>query len=167
MDLNYIIGRLEAAEVPSGFERDLVIIGSDFYIVAKKERNVFLGKDQPILHLIKAGMNPKGFFFARNHRARMLIEKNNVLATELLRRTGTKKRKPSPTDYGGGGDDRFPYPYIFNPPRPPGDLTRAAQVHVHIPLKENLPEDDIYCQFCGMELTSEEQFTHSCKSKPK
>ena len=167
MDVKYIIGKLEAAEVPSGFERDLVIIGSDFYFVAKKERNVFLGRDQPTLQLKKAVFKREGVFFSKDHRARMLIEKNNVLATELLRRTGAKKRKPSPTDYGSGGDDHFPYPYIFNPPRPPGDLSRAAQVHVHIPLKGNFPEDDIYCQFCGMELASEEQFTHSCKSKPK
>jgi len=75
MDVNYIIGKLEAAEVPSGFERDLVIIGSDFYFVAKKERNVFLGRDQPTLQLKKPGFKREGVFFSKDHRARMLIEK--------------------------------------------------------------------------------------------
>ena len=59
-------------------------------------------------------------------------------------------------------DEDTPYPYIFKPPEPPGDFAMAPQVQIHTPLKEKDPEEDIYCQYCGMELTKEEQFTHSC-----
>jgi len=59
-------------------------------------------------------------------------------------------------------DEDTPYPYIFKPPEPPGDFAMAPQVQIHTPLKEKDPEEDTYCQYCGMELTKEEQFTHSC-----
>ena len=42
------------------------------------------------------------------------------------------------------------------------DFAMAPQVQIHTPLKEKDPEEDIYCQYCGMELTKEEQFTHFC-----
>jgi len=62
---------------------------------------------------------------------------------------------------------RFPYPYIFKPPSPPYDLALAPRVQIHKPLKEESAKDEIYCQYCGMKLTKEEQLTHSCRKKPK
>jgi len=100
MDLNYIIERLEEIEVPSGFERDLVIIGPEIYIV--QENLVFgIKKKQHSIQLIKAVIKSNVFLF--EYRARMLIEKNIVLATELFRRTGAKKLKFSPK--ADGEDD--------------------------------------------------------------
>jgi len=64
-------------------------------------------------------------------------------------------------------DDRFPYPYIFTPPKPPDDFAMAPQLQLHAPLKEKEPEDEVNCQYCGMKLTKEEQLTHSCQKKPK
>jgi len=64
-------------------------------------------------------------------------------------------------------DDYIPFPYIFNPPKPPDDFAMAPQVHVRTPLKEENLEKSINCQYCGMKLTKEEQLTHSCKKKPK
>ena len=64
-------------------------------------------------------------------------------------------------------DEHFPYPYIFKPPSPPDDFEMAPQAQVRAPLKEKAPEDEVYCQYCGMKLTKEEQLTHSCKKKPK
>ena len=64
-------------------------------------------------------------------------------------------------------DDRFPYPYIFKPPKPPDDLARTPQVQVHAPPKDENPDDETYCQFCGLKLTKHEQFNHSCKIKPE
>ena len=64
--------------------------------------------------------------------------------------------------------DRFPYPYIFTHPRPPDDFAGAAQVQVRAPfLKEKEPKGENNCQYCGIKLTKEEQFTHSCKKKPE
>jgi len=64
-------------------------------------------------------------------------------------------------------DDRFPYPYIFKPPKPPDDFAMASQVQVHTPLKIKDPVGQKFCQYCGRELTKEEQLTHSCKKKPE
>jgi len=65
------------------------------------------------------------------------------------------------------GGDRFPYPYIFKPPEPPDDIALTPRVQIHKPLKEESREDEKNCQYCGRNLTEEEQFTHSCKKKPK
>ena len=67
----------------------------------------------------------------------------------------------------GDYKDRYPYPHVFKPPEPPDDLATAPRVQVRAPLKEKDPEEEFYCQYCGMELTKEEQITHSCKEKPK
>jgi len=64
-------------------------------------------------------------------------------------------------------DDRYPYPYIFKPPEPPDDFELAPQVQIRAPLKEKDSEGEVNCQYCGMKLTKEDQFTHSCKKKPK
>jgi len=65
------------------------------------------------------------------------------------------------------GDSNIPYPYIFKPPNPPDDFEMAPQVQIRSPLKEKDSEDGINCQYCGKELTKEEQLTHSCKKKPE
>lgn len=65
------------------------------------------------------------------------------------------------------GEDYLPYPYIFTPPKPPDDFAMAPQVQLRTPLKEKDPEEEIYCQYCGIKLTKEEQLTHSCTEKPK
>jgi len=272
VDINYIIEKLEEKEVPSGFERDLVIIGHEIYIV---QENLAFGikKKQHSIQLIEAVIKSDGFLFVKNYRARMLIKKNLVLAIELLRHTNAKKLKFSPKDGGedytntsktplkdllssdecyiivsyehrkvylwkgknsnvrskfigakksqdlrmklgidfvvvplnegeedsdflkligkitkkkrddddvhfpypyifkppGPPDDDdvyFPYPYIFKPPEPPDDFAMAPQLLIHAPLKEKELEEEVNCQFCGMELAKEEQFTHSCKEKP-
>ena len=61
----------------------------------------------------------------------------------------------------------FPYPYIFKPPSPPDDLALAPRVQLHTSPKKKAPEEIIHCQYCGIKLTKEEQFTHSCKKKPE
>ena len=43
----------------------------------------------------------------------------------------------------------------------------APQVQLRTPLKEKDPEEEIYCQYCGIKLTKEEQITHSCKKRPE
>ena len=63
-------------------------------------------------------------------------------------------------------DPRFPYPYIFKPPKPPDDLALALGVQFHTSPKKKDPKDEIYCQYCGRELRKEEQLTHSCQKKP-
>lgn len=65
------------------------------------------------------------------------------------------------------GDDRFPFPFIFKPPKPPGDLALAGRAQLRHPPKKKESEIKIACQYCGMELTKEDHLTHSCKKKPK
>lgn len=70
-------------------------------------------------------------------------------------------------NWRGGGDDKYPYPYVFKPPEPPDDFAMTPQSQLRVILKEKDHEEVIHCQYCGKELTKEEQFTHSCKKKPK
>ena len=64
-------------------------------------------------------------------------------------------------------NDDLPYPYIFKPPYPPDDLALAPRTQLRQPPKKKDIEEKIHCQYCGRELTKEEQITHSCKKKPK
>jgi len=63
--------------------------------------------------------------------------------------------------------ERYPYPYVFKPPEPPDDLALAPRAQLRHPPKKKDTEEKINCQYCGLELTKEEQFTHSCQKKPK
>jgi len=88
-------------------------------------------------------------------------DKNTII--QSLKDEETKEK----SDRDDDGDDRFPYSYIFKPPEPPDDLALAPRAQVRHPPKKKDTEEKIHCQYCGMKLTKEEQFTHSCKKKPK
>lgn len=82
----------------------------------------------------------------------------------LKEKLGKIRKENNQNDSEG---DHFPYPYIFKPPKPPDDLAMTPQVQVHAPPKDENPDDERVCQFCGLKLTEEEQHTHSCKKKPE
>ena len=63
-----------------------------------------------------------------------------------------------------GGEDRFPFPFIYKPPAHPGDLDMAIQFQMS-KFEDTEPENDVYCQYCGKKLTREERFSHSCREK--
>jgi len=89
-----------------------------------------------------------------------LIPKTAQLGSEELFSSGLRKEN-------GDYELFFPYPFIFKPPKPPDDFAMAPQVKNHTPLKDKDIEDVSFCQYCGMKITKEERFTHSCKKKPK
>ena len=62
-------------------------------------------------------------------------------------------------------DERYPYPYIFKPPEPPGDLGVAPQLQVKKSMDKE-QEDEYFCQYCGRKLTKEERFSHNCRKSP-
>ena len=63
-------------------------------------------------------------------------------------------------------DDRYPYPYIFKPPEPPGDFDMGVQLQVN-KFRHKEPEYKKVCQYCGMKLTREEEFSHNCRKSPE
>ena len=169
MDLNDIIKKLEEKGVPSGFVRGFVVIETEFYIVIPKKQGTFLGRKLPTIELSKVEIELNGVFFAKNYRARLLIEKNRCLAIELLRRLGHKKRRHSGKDDDDNDvddSDNFPYPYIFVSPESPDDLSMSGQLHVHSTLQEEIPDDVVSCQYCGKNFAKEEYSHHSCRTKP-
>jgi len=89
-------------------------------------------------------------------------EDKNMIIQSLMDEESKKK-----SDEDDDDDDRYPYPYIFKPPNPPDDFEMAPQLLIRPTLKNKDPEEEIYCQYCGIKLTKEEQLTHSCKNKPK
>jgi hypothetical protein len=60
----------------------------------------------------------------------------------------------------GGGD--LPFPYIFKPPIPPGDLALAGQSQAKRPITEQVIEKEPYCKHCGAELPEGESICHVC-----
>ena len=60
----------------------------------------------------------------------------------------------------GGGD--FPFPYIFKPPSPPGDLALAGEPQTKLPIIEQILEYEPYCKHCGAALPKGESICHVC-----
>jgi len=61
-------------------------------------------------------------------------------------------------------DANSPYPYIFKPPEPPGDIVVATQLHVQQPISEEEPEVEFFCKYCGSKLRKEQKFCRLCKN---
>ncbi len=163
-NFDLIMQKLEEIKIPDGFERELIIIGDHAYSVVEKVQN-FLGKKEVTKEISRVGAIPEGVFFAEDYSPRILSENGKILAIEFLKRTVGKKRKLLPKD--DDDDDHFIYPYIFTHPRPPDDFEPAPQSQIRTPLKEEVTEVEVNCQYCGKFLTQDDQFTHSCKKKPK
>jgi len=62
-------------------------------------------------------------------------------------------------------DDYFPYPYIFKPPAPPGDIVPAGQLQAMQPTTEEEPEFELYCKYCGSKLKKEQKSCEKCGAK--
>lgn len=119
------------------------------YIFANKVDSIdYYTVDEDEVRRLVEEYNLRGYFITSAKTGEGINEGFNAISTEL---------------YGGF----YPYPFIFKPPKPPDDFAMASQVKIHTPLKEKDIEDVSFCQYCGMKLTKEEQFTHSCKGKPK
>jgi len=87
IDFEDIMQRLEQIQMPPGFERELIIIGSHAYSVVEKVQQ-FLGKKQVTKEISKVGAIPEGIFFAESYAPRILSENGKILAIEFLKRTG-------------------------------------------------------------------------------
>ena len=87
IDFEEIMQKLEQIQMPPGFERELIIIGSHAYSVVEKVQQ-FLGKKQVTKEISKVGAIPEGIFFAESYAPRILSENGKILAIEFLKRTG-------------------------------------------------------------------------------
>ena len=63
-------------------------------------------------------------------------------------------------------DYEFMLPYPVIPPNPPGAVG-AAKRKIYRAVMKRESDYELYCQYCGKELTKDEQFSHNCKKKPK
>ena len=159
VEFQYIMKKLEEKQIPSGFERELIIIGNHAYGVVEKIQQ-FLGKRQVTKEISKVSAIPEGIFFAKDYSPRILTEGNKILAVEFLKRTGQTKDKVSEGDNG-----YFPFPYIFKPPSPPGDLALAGQPQIKEPIIKQVLEYEPYCKHCGAELPKGQAICHVCGKK--
>ncbi|MFX1455478.1 MAG: hypothetical protein ACFFDB_08910 [Promethearchaeota archaeon] len=87
IDFEDIMQKLEQIQMPSGFERELIIIGNQAYSVVEKVQQ-FLGEKQVTKEISKVGAIPEGIFFAESYSPRILTEGGRILAIEFLKRTG-------------------------------------------------------------------------------
>lgn len=158
--------RLEEKQIPSGFERELIIIGNHAYGVVEKIQQ-FLGKRQVTKEISKVSVIPEGIFFAKDYTPRILTEGSKILAVELLKRTGQTKDKALEGDFDDKEDEDgyFPFPYIFKPPSPPGDLSLAGEAQLKRPKNGKKLLYEFYCKNCGAELPEGQTICHVCRSK--
>ncbi len=80
-----IVGRVANTSPPSGYSRELVIIGQEVF--TSVDRTVtFLGKTETTSQLERTRTLPDGPFFGGNYTPRILVEDGRVLATEFLKK---------------------------------------------------------------------------------
>ena len=83
-NLDKIIDSLDEAGIPSGFHREMVIMGNTAYSVSEKVQ-VFLGKKQ-VEHILEPISSlPEGIFLAEGYTPRILVEGKTIIAIEFLK----------------------------------------------------------------------------------
>ena len=68
-------------------------------------------------------------------------------------------------DFKKSKNGNFPFPYIFKPPSPPGDLALAGEPQTKLPIIEKTLEYEPYCKHCGAELPKGQTVCHVCGKK--
>ena len=91
VDFQDVMQKLEAIQMPPGFERELIIIGNHAYSIVEKVQQ-FLGEKQVTKEISKVGAIPEGVFFAEEYSPRILSENGKIIAIEFLKRTNAKSK---------------------------------------------------------------------------
>ena len=94
VDFKAVMQKLEEIAIPEGFEREMIIIGSQTYAVIEKVQT-FLGKKQTEKVIERISSVPEGVFFAEGYTPRILSENGKVLAIEFLKKLNGSTNNPS------------------------------------------------------------------------
>ncbi len=62
-------------------------------------------------------------------------------------------------------DDHLPYPSIYKPPEPPGDIGVATNVQLNQPVIEDEFDVELFCRYCGSKLAMDESCCSVCGKK--
>jgi len=87
-DFKTVMQKLEEIAIPEGFEREMIIIGSQTYAVIEKVQT-FLGKKKIEKVIERISSVPEGVFFAEGYTPRILSENGKVLAIEFLKKSNS------------------------------------------------------------------------------
>jgi len=90
VDFKSVMQKLEEIATPEGFEREMIIIGSQTFAVVEKVQT-FLGKKQIEKVIERISSIPEGVFFAEGYTPRILSENGKVLAVEFLKKSNSNK----------------------------------------------------------------------------
>ena len=65
----------------------------------------------------------------------------------------------------GRGGDYYPFPFVFKPPEPPGDIGVATNVQLNKSVDEDELDVELFCRYCGSKLGMDESFCSVCGRK--
>jgi hypothetical protein len=140
------IGDLKAIVINSSNGNIITLEGSDFYMTASTSKKINQGLVLLDLH-------------------------NTMTQIEKLKRPFQVKGsefdvdlRREPRRYRTGNDD-LPYPYIFKPPSPPGDLGLESAAQLRDPPVKKVRGYNLYCKFCGADLPTGQSICHVCGNK--
>ena len=106
-----------------------------------------------------------GFLRKENVRLQQEFKKLKKLIPKEARLVVADKYSPKLKDSDKKADDDFfPYPYIFKPPTPPGDIGLVGQLQAKEPIIKELHHAP-YCKYCGGTLAQGESICHVCRNK--
>jgi hypothetical protein len=94
-DYSKILETLSSLDTPAGYEREMVIVGSQTFSIVEKA-TTFLGQRVVKKEMEPIGSLPEGVFFAEGYAPRVLCENGKVLAIEFLKKvTGATSSTPA------------------------------------------------------------------------
>lgn len=93
-----IMQKLEEIQVPPGYERELIIVGSHAYAIVEKVQT-FLGQKKVEKVIERVGSIPEGIFFAEGYSPRVLSENGKILSIEFLKRLGPAQAAAAPVEH--------------------------------------------------------------------
>ena len=86
--------------------------------------------------------------------------RSGLILFDLIRMRDRKDFLKRLSGYDKDGD--LPFPYIFKPPTPPGDLAIGGQVQIKRPKNGKELQYEPYCKHCGSILPEGQSICHVC-----
>ena len=83
-DISSILKSLDTIEVPTGFRREMVIVGDTLFTITEKRRR-FFGETTVERTIEPISAPPDGEFYVEDYKIRVIVRNNKVYAIEFLR----------------------------------------------------------------------------------
>ena len=146
------------------YKKQLLMISIVIRNEENVDLNVFHGLLEQIVNKLKEIKDLyKGFYYY--YKKEEKFEDTHQIYTEIKDLLNSVYQSFLKDYYIGDGKNSLPFPYIFKPPSPPGDLGLSGQAQLKSIPKEEDIWDKPYCKNCGSIISEGQSICHVCGKK--